>query len=62
VLSRFVAYELMDREVENVVMCDWQRCVKYVREFVDMSDDKNKDGSGGEVHDEVQGFVFSRLR
>jgi len=52
----------MDREVENVVMCDWQRCVKYVREFVDMSDDKNKDGSGGEVHDEVQGFVFSRLR
>jgi len=27
-----------------------------------VSGDKNKDGSGGEVVDEVQGFVFSHLK
>jgi len=27
-----------------------------------VSGDKSKDGSGGEVVDEVQGFVFTRLK
>jgi len=43
----------------GIIVCN---SCEIVLLFLLMSGDKNKDGSGAVVEDEVQGFVFTRLR